>query len=181
MCAFPLNPDGDADAGATVYQLRAGRQPVALIRLTIYAPLVAAGNPFALLRQSVGTALGRAWSGAASQGARAERGERGGTGNADGQARAFCFSYFSRKVRVLARAAALCRTQNCKRRAGSARAFIYFCTKFSFAQLRRRAGIASPWGGEEVGGRGRTRPFLRPSSLSHETFLKHVQLAWTHL
>lgn len=74
-----------------------------------------------------------------------------------------------------------CRTQNCKRRAGSARAFIYFCTKFSFAQLRRRAGIASPWGGEEVGGRGRTRPFLRPSSLSHETFLKHVQLAWTHL
>lgn len=75
--------------------------------MTIYAPLVAAGNPFALLRQSVGTALGRAWSGAASQGARAERGERGGTGNADGQARAFCFSYFSRKVRVLARAAAL--------------------------------------------------------------------------
>lgn len=62
-----------------------------------------------------------------------------------------------------------------------ARAFIYFCAKFSFAQLRRSAGIASPWGTEEVGGRGRTRPFLRPSSLSHKTSLKHVQLAWAHL
>lgn len=57
--ALSLNPDGDASAGAATYQLRAGRQPVALIRLTIYSLLTVVRSPFALLGQPVRMALGR--------------------------------------------------------------------------------------------------------------------------
>lgn len=103
MYALPLNPDGDADAGATAYQLRAGRQLVALIRLTIYSLLPGVGNPLALLRQSVRRARGR---GSLQAKGREQSGASSGAGQRSTywQARVFCFSYFSCKVHVLARA-----------------------------------------------------------------------------
>lgn len=64
----------------------------------------------------------------------------------------------------------------------TARAFIYFCTKFSFAQLRRSECRHRLSLGQGGGGRQREDQTLpRPSSLSQKTSLKHVQLTWAHL
>lgn len=85
--AFPPNPDGDADAGAAAYQLRAGGQLVALIKLPIYSLLTVVGNPFAVVRRCVGVAAGR--GSAASSAPRRERGagRRGSTALAGEQGR----------------------------------------------------------------------------------------------
>ena len=135
MSAFPLNPDGDADAGATAHQLRAGRQLVALITLTIYALLTVVRNPFALLRQSVRTAPGRGSSDSSKPGheSRAGQAEQQGSTALTGKQGRFAsaishaksMSWQGQQPSVVPRIA--------NSALDAAWAFIYFCTKFSFA------------------------------------------------